>query len=126
MRSLNRAALAAALLLGTASVSSAQIVYVQSPPPVVYAPQPIVPVVSYSYYPPAPVAYAPPPTTSYYAPPPTTVYYAPPPTVAYYAPAPVVAPSYGVYSARTTTYGLGIFRPREVTTQYYYTPVYPR
>lgn len=84
-----------------------------------FAPQPVLPVVSYSYYPPAPAMY-PAPVTSYYAP-----AYAPAPTVAYYPPAPV-APAYGVYSSQTSAYGLGIFRPRQVTTQYYYTPVYPR
>ena len=114
MNAMTRFALSAAVAFAAASTASAQYVYVQSPPPIMFAPQQVVPVVSYSYYPPAPAMY----------PVPVTSYYAPQPTVAYY-PAPV-APAYGVYSSQTSAYGLGIFRPRQVTTQYYYTPVYPR
>ena len=106
MKTLSLAILAVALTCGTASAQY-------------YVPPPIVPVVQYSYYPPT---YVPP---TYVAPtyvppvyyPPTTSYYGPAPTVAYYPPA-----TYGVYGAQTTTYGLGIFRPRQVTTQYYYYP----
>ena len=106
MKSLVLAAVTAAVLFATASAASAQFYYAP--------PRPIVPVVAYSYYPPAPVYVAPPP-----------VYYAPPPVVAYYPPV-APAPVYGVYGARTTTYGLGVFRPRQVTTQYYYAPGYVR
>lgn len=108
-----RLGLTFALLIALTSSASAQIVYVQSPPVVYTTPAPVVaPVVSYSYYPSAPVVY-PQVTTSYYA--------APAPTVAYYPPV-VAAPAYGLYSSTTTT-GLGIFRPRQVTTQYYYAPI---
>ena len=86
------------------------------------------------YYPPAPVTYSyyAPPTTVYYSPAPVTYsYYAPPvSTVAYYPtttyyPATVYSPSV-VYSPGVVTtrsyVGLGIFRPRGVYTQSYYTP----
>jgi hypothetical protein len=109
--------------------ASAQVVYVQSPAPVVYAPPVTVyssPVVTYS----SPVVSA--PVVSYYAPP---VYTAPPVTYSYYPP--VATAPVTVYSApavvqpvvpggiTTRSYvGLGIFRPRGVYTQSYWTP-YP-
>lgn len=74
------------------------------------------------YYPTV-VAPAPVVTTSYYAP--VVSYYAP--TVSYYAPVTsyYAAPAAtGVVTTRTY-YGYGIFRPRGVYTQSYYTPAVP-
>jgi hypothetical protein len=76
---------------------------------------------------PAPVYYA--PVTTYYAPPVTT-YYSPAVTYSYYPPTTVYsAPVYSapVYAApgtvTTRTFvGYGVFRPRGVYTQNYYTP----
>ncbi len=129
-----------ALILGTVGTASAQFVQVYSPP--VFAPAPTVayypaPAVQYSYYPPAQVSYYPPAQVSYYQP--AQVAYSAPvmaysaPVVAYSPPvmtysAPVVAysaPAPGTYTIRQTT-GYGIFRPRGVTTESYYTPYYPR
>ncbi|MCI0377211.1 MAG: hypothetical protein L0215_06385 [Gemmataceae bacterium] len=144
------AGLAVAACAGMATfvpaIAQAQVrVYYQ--PPVFVNPAPT-PVVTYSYYP-APVTFAPAPvttyfapapvTTSYYAPAPVTSYYAPGPvTTSYYAPAPVTTSFYApttVYSAPVTgaivtpgvvttrSYvGLGIFRPRGVYSQSYFTP----
>lgn len=110
--------LAGLLVLTAAPWASAQFVVgppVFAPRPVFVAP-PIAPVVSYSYYPPAPVAAAPvvvqssPVYPAPFYPAPVTSYYGPAPTMPYAA-------------STTTTYGLGIFRPRAVTTtQYYYGP----
>ncbi|MCI0738745.1 MAG: hypothetical protein L0Y72_06860 [Gemmataceae bacterium] len=139
------AGLAVAACAGMATfvpaIAHAQVrVYYQSPVFVNPAPTPVV---TYSYYPtfaPAPVTtyYAPAPvTTSYYAPAPVTSYYAPGPvTTSFYAPAPVTTSFYApttVYSApgaivtpgvvTTRNYiGLGIFRPRGVYSQSYFTP----
>jgi hypothetical protein len=113
---------AAIALLTMALVSasaSAQIVYVQSPPPVFYSPPVTVysaPVVSY-YAP--PVYYAPPAsqvTYSYYAP------VAPAPVTVYSAPAFVQPVVPGAITTRSYV-GLGIFRPRGVYTQSYWTPL---
>jgi hypothetical protein len=102
--------------------ASAQVVYVQSPAPVVYTP----PVAVYS----SPVVTYSSPVVSYYAPP----VYSPPVTYAYYPP--VAAAPVTVYSAPAVVQpvvpgaittrsfvGLGIFRPRGVYTQSYWTPV---
>jgi hypothetical protein len=118
----------AALVLGIfvqASEARAQYIQVYSPP-VLVAPAPVI-----SYYPPVTTYYAP-PATSYYTPavtysyyPPTTVYSAPAATYSYYpstvysAPTAVVAP--GTVTTRSFV-GYGIFRPRGVYTQSYYTP----
>jgi hypothetical protein len=121
-----------ALVLGVfalASPAQAQFIQVYSPP--VYVAPPTV-----SYYTPvttyaAPVYRA--PVTSYYTPavtysyyPSTTVYSAPayttysaPAYTTYAAPAAVVAP--GTVTTRSFV-GYGIFRPRGVYTQSYYTP----
>ena len=101
--------IAALALFLSASASQAQLIIVQSPPPI-YVQQPVVvyrpaPVVAYSYYPPAPVYVAARPVVAY----------SPPPAV-------VQVPAAGVY----TTYsynGYGVFRPRGVYTQSYYTPL---
>jgi hypothetical protein len=84
--------------------------------------------VTYSYYSPPPVYYSA-PVVSYYSAP--VVSYAP--AVAY-APAVSYAPTYSYYAAPAVVYpgtvttrsfvGLGIFRPRGVYTQSYYTPGY--
>jgi hypothetical protein len=115
----------AAVILGVfvqALPARAQFVQVYSSP-VVVAPAPVVSYYpSVSYYAPATSYYA--PATSYYAP--VTSYYAPavsysyyPPTTFYSAPAAVV----GAGTVTTRTYvGYGIFRPRGVYTQNYYTP----
>ena len=122
---------AAAVVLGLqAGTARAQFVQVYSPPAVL-APQPV-----YSYYPPTTTYYAPPvtsyyaPVTSYYAAPVTT-YYPPtvnysycPPTTVYSAPvavAPTVAVPVGTVTTRSFV-GYGVFRPRGVYTQSYYTP----
>ena len=128
---------AAAVVLGMfvqAHTARAQYIQFYSAPAVM-APQPVV-----SYYPPVTTYYAPPvtsyyaaPVTSYYAPAvtsyyaaPVTSYYTPavsysyyPPTTVYSAPAAVVAP--GTITTRSFV-GYGIFRPRGVYTQSYYTP----
>jgi len=103
-------ALAVLALVAVSPVSAQVVVY--------YPPAPV----TYSYYAP-PVYYAPAPVTySYYAPPVSTVAYYP--TTTYY-PATVYSPSV-VYSPGVVTtrsyVGLGIFRPRGVYTQSYYTP----
>jgi hypothetical protein len=109
-------ALLAALLPAPAQ---AQVVFAQ---PSVVVPAPVV---VQSYYG-APVApsisyYAAPAAYSYY--PPTTAYYAAP--AAYSVPATVAYPA-GVYTTRTYQ-GFGIFRPRGLYTQSYYSPyVYVR
>ena len=146
-RFLTRASWAlAALVLGIqADAARAQYVQVYSPPtyyapavsyyaPPVYA-QPVTAYYapSVSYYAPATSYYA--PAVSYYAPAaPVTAYYAPAPVTTYYSPAVNYSyyPSTTVYSApgyvapgtiTTRNYvGLGIFRPRGVYTQSYYTP----
>ena len=110
------------------SVASASAQFV-----IVPAPQPVVPIVSYSFSPSAPVIMPQPvtPSASFYAPQgpvvsapvmaPTTVFYQPAPVAA-----PVVAPVAvpGVVTTRTETWGLGIFRPRTVTTQQFVTPLF--
>jgi hypothetical protein len=118
------------------STASAQVVQVYYPAPVVA--QPVV-----SYYAPPTVYVAPAPTVTYYQPAPTVTYYQPAPTVTYYQPTTVyAAPAPVVYSPGVVTtrsyVGLGIFRPRGVYTQsyysapgyvrpaYYYTPGYLR
>lgn len=118
---------AAVVLITLAQANTAQAQYVQVySPPVLAAPAPII-----SYYPPvtsfyvAPRVsyYTPPVTYSYY--PSTTVYSAPVYSApaysvpAYSAPAAVVAP--GTVTTRSFV-GYGIFRPRGVYTQSYYTP----
>jgi hypothetical protein len=122
----------AAIVLGVFGLSPsarAQYIQVYSAPPAVLAPAPVV-----SYYAPVTSYYAP-PVTSYYVAPPVTAYYAAPVT-SYYAPAPAVSysyyPSTTVYASpapvatgtiTTRSYvGYGIFRPRGVYTQSYYTP----
>jgi hypothetical protein len=112
-------ALAICALFG-ASTASAQVVQVYYP-----APAPVV-----SYYAAPPVYVAPAPTVTYYQPAPTVTYYQPAPTVTYYQPvttayyaAPAVAYSPGVVTTRSYV-GLGIFRPRGVYTQSYYSPAY--
>jgi hypothetical protein len=91
------------------ALSPASAQYVYYPPPA--------PVVTYSYYTPVP----PPVTTVYYASP-TVTYYPPVATTVYAAPpAPVVYGAPGTVTTRTFV-GLGIFRPRGVYTQSYYTP----
>ena len=102
--------IAALAVLATASASEAQLIIVQSPPPIYLQQPPVLvyqqpaPLVTYSYYPPAPV-------------------YAVRPVVAYSAPQPVYrVPAAGVY----TTYSYnayGVLRPRGVYTQSYYTPL---
>lgn len=97
-----------ALSVGTAQ---AQWVIVNSPPPpVVWQSPPVVvyssPVVSYS----PPVTYAAPVTYSYY-----------PPTTVYSAPAVVTPVIPGTVTTRRFV-GYGIFRPRGVYTQSYFTP----
>lgn len=120
--------LALGAILVAAPAARAQIFYA----PVVSPP------VTYSYYPtttyyaPAPVvSYYPQPTFSAYAPvrhsyfaAPSVSYYQPAvaysaPVVAYSAPAVAFAP--GSYTTRSYV-GYGIFRPRGVYTQSYYTP----
>jgi hypothetical protein len=118
-RFLTRTGLAAAVVLGVlcqAATAQAQFVQVYSPP-VVVAPAPVV-----SYYTPVTTYYAPPITTSYYTPAVTYSYY--PPTTVYSAPAAVAAPAVVAPGAVTTRtfVGYGIFRPRGVYTQSYYTP----
>ena len=115
-RSLALSVIALGVILATAPAARAQYV--------VYQPQFVTPTVTYSYYQ-APVVYQ--PSVSYYAPPavsyyqPTVSYYQP--QVSYYAP---VAPVVAAPAAVTTRsyYGYGIFRPRGVYTQSYYTPGY--
>ncbi len=123
----------AAVMLGMsiqAMTARAQFIQVYSPPAVL-APQPV-----FSYYPPATTYYAPPvtsyyaaPVTSYYAAP-VTAYYPPtvnysyyPPTTVYSAPVAVV-PTVSCPGTVTTRsfVGYGVFRPRGVYTQSYYTP----
>jgi hypothetical protein len=114
----------AAVVLGVlAHAASAQAQYVQVySPPVYAAPAPVI-----SYYPPVTSYYAAPtyyaaPAVSYYTPAvsysyyPSTTVYSPP---VYSAPAAVVAP--GTVTTRSYV-GYGIFRPRGVYTQSYYTP----
>lgn len=111
-----------AVVLALCGTVQAQVVQVYSPPPVAVVP-------SMSYYAPAPVvAYsAPAPSVSCNAAAPSVSYYAPASSVSYYAPAPVVtyaspvvaAP--GIYTTRTY-YGFGIFRPRGMYTETYYSP----
>ena len=118
------AAIAVLTMALVCASASAQVVYVQSSP-VVYAPPVTVyssPVVSYS----APVMTYSSPVVSYYAPP----VYTPPVTYSYYAPATTVysAPAVvqpvvpGAITTRSYV-GLGIFRPRGVYTQSYWTPL---
>ena len=129
----------AAVVLGVlVQAGSAQAQYIQVySPPVYAAPAPVV-----SYYPPVTTYYAPPavsyytPAVSYYTPAvsyytPAVSYYTPAVTYSYYpsttvysapvysAPAAVVAP--GAVTTRSFV-GYGIFRPRGVYTQSYYTP----
>jgi hypothetical protein len=108
------AALTLLSLTLTVGTASAQWVIVNSPPPVVtYEAPPVIvhspPVVTYS----APITYSAPVVThSYYYPPATTVYSAP-----------VVASPVIPGTVTTRSYvGLGIFRPRGVYTQSYFTP----
>ena len=108
-----RIVLAAGLALALAAPMTAQAQYIVSSPPVIYAPPPVV---TTSYY------YAPAPVTTYYAAPVTTFYAAP--RVSYYAPVTVYSPpvvSPGYYTTRSYV-GLGIFRPRGVYNETYYTP----
>jgi hypothetical protein len=132
-RFLTTAGLALALLVFGGAAAHAQLYTVYSPPGVVVTPTPVV-----SYYcPPTTVLYTPPPVTTYYTPPtvayypPVTSYYAPvtsyyAPTTSYYAPTTVYsAPAAVAVPGAVTTrsyYGLGIFRPRGLYTQSYYTP----
>jgi len=108
-------ALAALAVIGV-STASAQVVQVYYPAPVISAPV-------VSYYASPPVYMAPAPTVTYYQPAyqPVTVYSAPAPAVAYYQPAAVYTP--GVVTTRSFV-GFGIFRPRGVYTQSYYSPGY--
>jgi hypothetical protein len=99
-----------------APAASAQVIYVQSPAPVVTYSPPVV------YTPPV-VEYAPPVVTvpayrySYYAPAPVTTVYSVPATTVY------AAPVYVPGAVTTRSYvGFGIFRPRGVYTESYYTP----
>jgi hypothetical protein len=117
-------ALTAAVVLGmlaTAGPAWAQFVQVYSPPAVL-TPTPVFTTPAVSYYTPVTSFYAP-SVTSYYAPfsnysyYPTTSYY--PATTVYSAPGAVVTP--GVVTTRTYV-GYGVFRPRGVYTQNYYTP----
>jgi hypothetical protein len=128
-RFLTRIGLAGAALALVVFAPSARAQFIQVySAPVFVAPPPII-----SYYP--PVSYAPvtsyyTPVTSYYTP--VTTYYTPPVSYSYYpattvyaAPAAVVAPTVvapGTVTTRTFV-GYGIFRPRGVYTQSYYTPV---
>jgi hypothetical protein len=107
----------AALTALTLAPAAARAQYVQVySPPVVVAPPPVV----YSYYPaPTTVYYTPAPTTySYYSPAPVTYSYYAPATTVYSSPA-LVTPG---YITTRTYYGLGIFRPRGVYSQSYFTP----
>ncbi len=99
-----------------------------------------VPVVSY-YYTPATTYYAPPVSYSYYSP--TTTYYAPPATYSYYSPTTTyyAPPVYSYYPPVSTYYyspalvttspsvstmrmyrSYGLFRPRGLYTETYYSP----
>ena len=117
------AALALVAIALTAGAAPAQVFIVQSPPRVVYSPPPVVyysspvvtysspgPLVSYSYYAPPTVYSSPVPLVSYSYYPATTVYSAP---AAYSVPGVVTTRSY---------VGLGIFRPRGVHTETYFSP----
>jgi hypothetical protein len=117
---------AAAVILGVfVSATSARAQFVVYSSPAVLAPTPVVsyytPVTTYpvtSYYAPAVTSYYSPAVTySYY--PPTTVYSAPTVVTPTVVTPTVVAP--GTITTRTFT-GYGIFRPRGVYTQSYYTP----
>ena len=115
-RFLTMAVLALTLAVVTSASARAQIITsYYSPPPVVVAPAPVV--TSY-YCPPPTVVYTSPPVTTYYAPAPVVTYYAPPVTV--YAPPTAVAVP-GVVTTRTYR-GFGIFRPRGLYTESYYSP----
>lgn len=108
--------LAVLAVIGVSS-AHAQVVQVYYPAPAV-SPAPVV-----SYY--APPVYAAPtvtyyqPVTSYYQP--VTSYYQP--VTSYYAAPAPVAYAPGVVTTRSFV-GLGIFRPRGVYTQSYYSPGY--
>lgn len=106
------AMLALVALALTAGVAPAQVVYVQSPPHVVYSP----PVVS--YYPPPTVTYSS-PVVTYSSPAPLVSYSYYPATTVYSVPAAVAVP--GVVTTRSYV-GLGIFRPRGVYTETYVLP----
>lgn len=105
---MNRIATRLAIALGCLVLTGALARPVQAQY-VVYYPSVVTPapVVTTAYY--APVVRYYTPTVSYYAP--VTTYYAPP-------------VSTGVVTTRTY-YGYGIFRPRGVYTQSYYTPSVP-
>jgi hypothetical protein len=103
-------------LFGHVATAQAQFVQVFSPP-VVVAPAPVV-----SFSPPLATFSPPPVTTSFYAPAVSYSYY--PPTTVFSAPAAVAAPAVvapGTVTTRTFV-GYGIFRPRGVYTQSFYTP----
>jgi hypothetical protein len=112
-----------------AQAASAQHVIVYSPPPAVvtYSPPPV------TVYAPPVVEYAPPIVTvpayrySYYAPAPVTTVYSVPATTVYSVPATTVYSAPSVYVPGTVTtrsyVGLGIFRPRGVYTESYFTPL---
>src|SRR5262245_57946911 len=128
-RFLTTALLSLTIVAFAGSAAQAQVPYYT---PVYYQPAPAYyqPAVVPSYYAPAPVtAYYAPPVATYYIPP-VTSYYAP--TPAYYAPPAVAysyyAPAYAPAAVVTTRtyYGYGVFRPRGVYTQSYYTPLYYR
>ncbi len=120
-RFLTTSMLALALVVGFHSVASAQVVRVWYPPPPLVVPAPA-PVVT-SYYTPV-YSYYPPVTTTVYSSPvptvfPSTTVFSSPVTPVYTAPAYVP----GIYTTRSYV-GLGIFRPRGVYTQSFYTPGY--
>jgi len=112
-KTLALSAIALGVILATAPAARAQYV--------IYQPQFVTPTVTYSYYQP-PVVYQ--PSVSYYAAPSISYYQ---PAVSYYQPrvsyyAPVVAAPAAVTTR--SYYGYGIFRPRGLYTQSYYTPSY--
>jgi len=122
-RFLTRTGLAVAAVvlgvLGQAGTARAQFVQVFSSPAVI-APAPVV-----SFYTPVTTYFAPPLTTTTFTP--TVSFY--PPTTVFSAPAAVAAPAVvapavvapGTVTTRTFV-GYGIFRPRGVYTQSFFTP----
>lgn len=129
-RLLSRIGLAAMLGMGVlvyASTAHAQYIQVYSPPVVVAPPVPVVtyygPATTSYYYAPSisvPTPYVATTTYSYSYYPPTSPYANPPTVTVYSAPATTVAVP-GTVTTRTFR-GYGIFRPRGVYTQSYYTP----
>jgi hypothetical protein len=104
-------AVVATVVTMLANVPAAHAQYIEIyQPRVLVAPPPVI-----SFYPPSTAYYAPAPAVTYSYYPPTTVYA--PPAVAV---APVITTP-GYYTTRSYV-GFGIFRPRGVYTQSYYTP----